>query len=292
MAEQLDHFHSLWGGGAAVAGLEKQTRGALKRAQNLQGQLDQRRRNGQALKSLSNRSRAAWAKAERLMDQWSKYERLWQKVKDALSLVTPEGELNTRARAAALLHEMLPQLPAAFDKSTNLLRRQQVLTYLDRVHERLQAMDVPPEIRQAAVRQETLRQRPELWRGEGVSAAALRGVLLACAAIVHHAGDLGKQAVQQVRLIFRESWRASSLVECINSVLRMQQARHRKLTQGLIDLKRLYWNSHAFRTGLRRGTSPYERIGLPWPRGIPWYSVLKMPPEQLRQELSAQRLAA
>jgi len=27
-------------------------------------------------------------------------------------------------------------------------------------------------------------------------------------------------------------WRASSLVECVNSVARMQQSRHRKMTQG------------------------------------------------------------
>lgn len=291
LAEQLDHFHSLWGGGVAVAGVEKKLRGALRRAETLQAQLEQRRRNGQTLNGLCSRTRAAWTKAERLMDRWSQLQQLWQKVKDALPLVTPEGELNTRARAEAILNEALPQLPETFAKSSHLLRRRQVLTYLDRVHERLQALQAPAAIRQAAVRQETLRQRPELWRGEGVSAAALRGVLLACAVVLHQAGSLGTQMVQQVRSIFRESWRASSLVECINSVLRMQQARHRKLTQGLLDLKRLYWNCHVFRTGRRRGTSPYQRIGLPWPRDLPWWEILKMPPEQLCEKLSAQRLA-
>jgi hypothetical protein len=29
-------------------------------------------------------------------------------------------------------------------------------------------------------------------------------------------------------------------VECLNSVLRMQQARHRRMTQPMLDLKRLY----------------------------------------------------
>ena len=33
----------------------------------------------------------------------------------------------------------------------------------------------------------------------------------------------------------------------------MQQARHRKLTQGLLDLKRWYWNQKPFRTGRRKG---------------------------------------
>ena len=47
--------------------------------------------------------------------------------------------------------------------------------------------------------------------------------------------------------VFRNTWRSSSLVEGLNSVLRMHQTRHRRLTQGLLDLKRLYWNCRTFR---------------------------------------------
>ena len=61
--------------------------------------------------------------------------------------------------------------------------------------------------------------------------------------------------VEQVRNVVQTSWRASSLVEGINSVVRMQQARHRRLTAGLIDLKRFYWNCRDFRTGRRKGHS-------------------------------------
>jgi len=39
-------------------------------------------------------------------------------------------------------------------------------------------------------------------------------------------------------------------------VLRMQQRRQKRMTQGLLDLKRLYGNSHAFAAGRRQGTSP------------------------------------
>jgi hypothetical protein len=59
--------------------------------------------------------------------------------------------------------------------------------------------------------------------------------------------------------LYREAARVARTLElgaCINSALRMQQARHRKLPQGLVDRKRLYGNSHTFRTGRRRGTSP------------------------------------
>jgi hypothetical protein len=45
-------------------------------------------------------------------------------------------------------------------------------------------------------------------------------------------------------------------VEGLNSVLRMQQGRHPKMSQGLLDLKRLYWNLRKFRTGRRKKTSP------------------------------------
>jgi hypothetical protein len=50
----------------------------------------------------------------------------------------------------------------------------------------------------------------------------------------------------------RRTVRASSVVECMNSVIRMHQARHRRLTQPLLDLKRLYWNCRPFREGKRR----------------------------------------
>ncbi len=81
------------------------------------------------------------------------------------------------------------------------------------------------------------------------------------------------------------------MVEGLNSVLRMQQARHRQLTQGLLDLKRLYWNCRAFRTGKRKKQTPYGRLGLALPTAD-WWDLLKIPPDQLRQQLSAPKVAA
>jgi hypothetical protein len=155
------------------------------------------------------------------------------------------------------------------------------------VQRKLAALPLPEEIRNAAVRQECLRRRPELLQADTRQAAALRGVLLVRAVVLAKAGAVGQEAVQRVRAIFRTTWRASSLVECINSVLRMRQARHRKLSQGLLDLKRLYGNCHTFRTGRRRGKTPYEMLGVPWPEGLGWWEVLKWSPEQPRDKLSA-----
>ena len=46
---------------------------------------------------------------------------------------------------------------------------------------------------------------------------------------------------EAVGRVLRAVLRSSSVVECVNSVLRMHQGRHRSLSQGLLDLKRLYW---------------------------------------------------
>jgi hypothetical protein len=75
---------------------------------------------------------------------------------------------------------------------------------------------------------------------------------------------------RQVAAVLRGSVRASSAVECMNSVLRTHQGRHRTLTQGMRDLKRLYLNCREFRGGKRKGKCPYEHLGLKLPRYEFW----------------------
>ncbi len=135
------------------------------------------------------------------------------------------------------------------------MTRPQLLTFLDRTHEQLAAL--PSAVRDAAVQAEGLRQRPEGLHGEGLSAATLRGVLLATSPVLALAGAEGAEAVARVGNVLRQAWRASSLVECLNGVARMQQSRHRRMTPGLLALKRLYWNCRVFRTGRRRKQTPY-----------------------------------
>ena len=43
------------------------------------------------------------------------------------------------------------------------------------------------------------------------------------------------------------------------------QARHRTLNQGLLDLKRLYWNTPRFQKEPHRGQCPYQVLGLDLP---------------------------
>lgn len=292
VVDQGDHFHALWGGGVGLRKAELRAAKALAEAEAAQKELAESQRQGQKQTGPAVRASHAWKKAEKAMDTWQDHERLWQQTKEALRLFTPTGELNTRPQAEAALAETLPQLPDAdFAKVKRQLQKPEMLNYLDRVQQKIAALPFPEEAKQAAVRQEGLRRRPEALQGEGPKAAALRGVLLMCAVVLSKA-DAAGQAVAAVKDIFRRAYRASSWVECINSVLRMHQAGHRRMTQGLLDLKRLYWNCHRFSSGRRRKTTPYERLGLCLPEGLHWWDLLKLTPEQLKEKLSTGKTAA
>jgi hypothetical protein len=292
VVDQGDHFHALQGGSLGLRKAQMQASKTLTAAAVAEKELAECDRQGHKRTGPAVRASFAWKKAEKAMDDWQTQEQAWHKTKQALRLFTPTGELNTRARAEAVLAETLPQLPdSAFTKTKRQLRQPEMLNYLDRVQQKLAALPLPPAVKEAAVRQEGLRCRPEALQGESQQAAALRGLLLVCAVLLSKA-DEGAQAVTAIRDICRRAYRASSLVECINSVLRMQQAGHRQMTQGLLDLKRLYWNCHTFSSGRRRKTTPYQRLGVPWPEGLRWWDVLKLTPEQLRDRLSTAKEAA
>ena len=288
VADALDHFHTVREGNRGQRKGDLRLHQAFTKAEKAQQEHDHHRQQGKYVPGQGTKVSFQWKQAEKIMDEVQHTAKAWKETQEALRLFTPAGELNSRAQAEAVLAETLPELPDAdFAKAKRLLSKPQTLTYLDEVQRKLEALPGSIEVKEAAVRAEGLRRHPELLAGEGLSARTLRGVLLVCGVILSKAGDEGSTMTKAVRHIFRNTWRASSLVEGINSVLRMHQARHRKLTQGLLDLKRLYWNCHTFRTGRRKGKSPYERLGLKLPEGIDWWELSKMTPEQLRDKLSA-----
>ena len=292
IADQEDHFHTLREGRRAVRQIQQRVCRAIDVAAATQ-QREQRKmrrtgsRQGTAA-ATAKAQRAAWAAVE----VGAAVETAWATVVDALRLFTPTGELNTRARAEGIITAALPLLnDPVWAKTRRALMRPQLLTFLDRTPERLATLPVSPEVREAAVQAEGLRQRAAALRGSSASASALRGVLLVTGLLLSLSGSTAVAALTQVGGVLRQAWRASSLVECLNSVARMQQSRHRRMTPGLLALKRLYWNCRRFGAGRRRGQTPYGLLGVPLPT-MDWWELLRMPPEQLRQQLSAPRVAA
>ena len=96
-----------------------------------------------------------------------------------------------------------------------------------------------------------------------------------------------RASYERVAAVLGDTFRASSAVECMNSVLRMQQSRHRRMTQPMLDLKRLYWNCRPFRSGPRKDACPYRALGLELPTYDFW-ELLHADPAQLTQQLSTQ----
>jgi hypothetical protein len=458
IAEQLDHFHTLREGSRTLRRAQGRVSRAMKKAEQAQRREERCDRRGQAKTGGSGAACVKWRKAEQVFDDWAAQDKIWQEVKQALPLFTPDGELNSRERAEPILARACEQLHGAdWDKTKRYLKQAETLTFLDRARQRLAELPLAAAVAQAAVRLEGLRRHPEwtcgttqqaavmrgltlVWsvvmakagapgpqaqaaavvvqagesgpqaqaaaavvqagesaqqaqaaavvvqaeesgpqaqaaaagvqagesgpqaptaaamvqaeesgpqaqaaaavvlagesgpqaptaavvvqtgesaqqaqataavvqaavrleglrrhpewtRGTTQQAAVMRGLALAWSVVIAKAGEPGQQTQAAVRAILRQSWRGSSAVEGLNSVLRMQQGRHRRLSQGLLDLKRLYWNCRPLRTGLRKKQTPYARLGLRLP-DMTWWKLLHLPPEQLRQHLSAQQVAA
>ena len=265
---QRDHFHGLQRGRRAVRTARQQAAQALGPAERAQSAYDQAGRAGVPRSAMQGRQlNQAWAKAEQAFDRWSAQEQALTRLRLGLRLFTPEGDLNTRARAEDEVRQALAGQAGSDWARARRLLGPEAFTFLDRVQEQLAALPVPAELRQAALQVEGLRRRPEALRGEQPRARVLRGVLLAAGLVLSLAAEAGQQALALVRGVLNGAWRSSSLVEGLNSVLRMQQARQKRLTQELVDLKRLHWNLHLFRAGKRKGTSPYGRLGVVLPEG-------------------------
>lgn len=256
-ADQEDHFHTLREGRRALRQLQQRVCRTIESVATAQRREQKKARRTGSRQGTASATAYAQRQATEAVEAGVAVENAWATVVDALRLFTATGELNTRARAEGIIALALPRLDdPVWAKTRRALTRPELLTLLDRTHERLAALPVSPAVREAAVQAEGLRQRPEGLQGAGPSAAALRGVLLVTGLVLSLSGPAGLAAVGQVRQVLRQAWRASSLVECLNSVARMQQLRHRRLTPGLLSLKRLYWNCRTFGTGQRRKQTP------------------------------------
>ena len=279
--DSLDVFHTLREGGRALRTTWGVAARALERADTAQKGLDRRGRQGRSCQGHGAPLNRLWQQAERLWDQATATERAWKRAKSAFELFTPEGRLNDRTQAEAVIAAALPHLGgAAWAKFRRLLLRRESFTFLDQVHERLAGLGLGADVLSALLDLEGLRRQP--WRqSAGTRAWALIRTIQLTKACPDWSGEAGR-----VRAVLRGVWRASSLVECVNSVARMQQARHRKMTQGLLDLKRLYWNVRRFRTGRRKDQTPYGLLGLKLP-DLSFWEFLKLTPEELREKLSA-----
>jgi hypothetical protein len=239
--------------------------------------VEQAQRQGQDARGVAAAGRGHWKKAEAAFTHYERSEAGWKRAHEALSLFRPDGQLNDRAWAEQQIALALPELSGReWSKVRGFLETPETLTFLDRLHR--QWREAVPEdlLRAELVHLWWLRRhRPPAKTGGNVAGAGHVAHLvqqMVCQKLDAH----WRESYEAVARVLRLTVRASSAVECMNSVLRMHQARHKTVTQGLLDLKRLYWNCRAFREGKRRGRCPYEHLGLKLPSARFW-DLLWMP---------------
>jgi hypothetical protein len=234
----------------------------------------------------------AWRKAEKVFRAYERQETAWRWLEAGFELYRPNGQLNDRAWAQGQIAQAVQDLTGpVWSKVRNFVLDPRSLTFLDRMHRRLRAAEPRAEVRAALV--EWWRLRHAGPRGRGPIGTGNTRVIkpLLQGMICQGLATDWREAYRRVALVLGCTVRASSVVECMNSVVRMHQARHRTLSQPLLDLKRLYWNCRSFVSGKRRGACPYQHLGITLPT-YDWWQLLNGDTEESPQEVSSHKVAA
>jgi hypothetical protein len=226
---------------------------------------------------------AAWSKAIAEFERVEHLEAAWRRCRAAFELFHGDGRLNDRARAEEEIAAGLVVLCGPeWKKVGDFLRDRRSLSFLDRMHQRLAAAEPRTEWRAVLA-----------WRWwrlrSGASGTNPLAALVFAVAVHRPLEGAERAAYDRIEAILVSTFRASSAVECMNSVLRMQQSRHKRMTQPMLDLKRLYWNSHVLKAGKRKGQCPYQKLGLPVST-FDFWELLQSDPARLAQELSGPKV--
>jgi hypothetical protein len=290
LEENLDNFHIQQEGQKALRRQWQEAEKVWEKAEAADRQVAEAGRQGQNLSGPSAQARAAWCRAEQAFTEAQSYETAYQRAVAALELFRPDGQLNDPTWAAAELRAALEALPGdRWAKFRRMALDPRALTFLQRLQRALLAAEPRPELRQALVTLWRLRHPHRLGKVARVALSRQPAREAIQAVICQKLAADWPTAYHRVAQVFRQTVRASSVVECMNSVLRMHQARHRGLSQDLINLKRLYWNCRTFAEGKRKGQTPYQQMGLQLP-SYDFWDLLQMNPDQLQEKVSTARV--
>ena len=275
----LDVFHTTMEAQRVLARYRRMTEAAWEKAEAADLEVARSKQQGIDARGVARAAHTAWGRATVVFEQTERLEAAWDRAHAALDLFRPDGSLNDRGHARAEIAEALKDLTGDdWSKVRNFLNDPRSLSVLERMHRRLERAEPDAACREAmAWRWWLLHRRAScpdpLMR-------LVRAVGRECALDEHE-----QASYDRVSAVLRDTFRASSAVECMNSVLRMQQSRHKRMTQPMLDLKRLYWNCHEFRGGPRKKACPYQVLELDLPT-FDFWALLHTDPKDLTQRLS------
>jgi hypothetical protein len=280
----LDVFHTVMEARRVLARGWRRVEAAWEKAEAADLEVDRSKRQGIDARGVARSAQVAWSRATALFELAERLQAAWRRAHAALELFRADGQLNDRGHAQAEIAEALKGLTGPdWSKVRNFLTDPRSLSFLDRMQRRLELAEPEAGWREAMAWRWWLLHRR----------VPCPHPLMRLVRAVGRECELSKPeqaSYDRVSAVLLDTFRASSAVECMNSVLRMQQSRHKVMTQPMLDLKRLYWNCHEFRSGPRKKACPYQILGL----GLPTYdfwTLLQADPKELTQRLSASQYA-
>jgi hypothetical protein len=276
----LDVFHTAMEAHRVLARHWRRAEAAWEQAEAADSKVADAKRRGIDARGVAQAARAAWVRAITSLERTERLESAWGRCHAAVELFHPDGRLNDHVHAERAIAGALKDLTGPdWSKVRNLLIDPRSLAFLGRMHRQLEAAEPCPQWREAMAWRWWLRHRrpprPASPLVDLVNGVARQRSLT----------EEEQASYDRVAAVLEGTVRASSAVECMNSVLRMQQSRHRRMTQPMLDLKRLYWNCHRFRSGPRKADCPYRALGLKLPT-FDFWELLQADPAQLAQQLS------
>jgi hypothetical protein len=281
----LDLFHTAREATGVLHRAWQRAEVAWNKAQASDARVATSKRQGLDARGVAKAAAAAWRRAARALEDVEGQEMAWRRARAALDLFDSEGRLNDQTRAEAEIAAVLANLVGPEWKTVrNFLRDRRSTAFLVPMHERLARAEPREQWRLAMAWRWWGRHR----RATGSTAPRLE--LVQAAAWGRPLDQAEGESYARVSAVLRGTVRASSAVECMNSVLRRQQSNPKRMTQEMLDLKRLYWNSHRLKAGQRKGGCPYRHLGLGL-ASFDFWELLQTDPEQLTQELSGQKVA-
>ncbi len=283
LTQGLDLFHTAREARTVLTRAWQQAEAAWAKAEAVDARTAASKRQGRDARGASKAAAAAWRRAVGAFQGVEIQDVAWRRARAALDLFDGQGRLNDRARAATEIAEALKSLEGPeWEVVRNFLSDPRSTAFLGRMQERLAEAEPRPEWREAMA-----------WRWWGrhrrpADLADPRINVVRAVAWGRAMDEAERDSYARVSAVLGSTVRASSAVECINSVLRKQQSNHKRMTQAMLDLKRLYWNCHRLKSGKRKDACPYQHLGLSL-TSFDFWGLLQADPDRLTQELSGQK---
>jgi hypothetical protein len=232
----------------------------------------------------------AWRKAERRCAEAVQADAAAHRLKTSLALLQPEGGRSERQWAPAPRRDASALLTGpAGGKVRRFLQAQRTLHHLAWVPAPRDQVVADPLLRASFTRLWSLGVAMKSTHDQ--PCARLAQVVVMAPMVWQRRCPEWQAIDARVEQMLSRVVRARSAGECLHSVVRRPQSRHRHVSQERLDRKRLSWHCRALRHGKRTGARPYALRGRRRPT-YDWWQLLQMDPKALEQKLLTQEVRA